>query len=97
MDICVLYGSSNKPLVSQLIGQLFTLQPKYADDISNAAALMVDNLQQLTASCVKLAQQVLQGQAKLVLELAGAWGAMSVDVVCGTQFHICMPWLTLIC
>eukprot|EP00877_Chromochloris_zofingiensis_P004569 jgi/Chrzof1/14112/Cz08g25160.t1 len=72
MDICVLYGSSNKPLVSQLIGQLFTLQPKYADDISNAAALMVDNLQQLTASCVKLAQQVLQGQAKLVLELAEA-------------------------
>ena len=33
MDLCVLYGADNGPLLSKMIGNIFTQQPKYQDDL----------------------------------------------------------------
>jgi activating signal cointegrator complex subunit 2 len=33
MDLCVLYGADNKQLMTKMINNIFTQQPKYADDL----------------------------------------------------------------
>ena len=34
MDLCVLYGAANGPLVSKMIANIFTEQPRYLDDLA---------------------------------------------------------------
>ena len=33
MDLCALYGPTNGPLLSKMIGNIFTQQPKYQNDL----------------------------------------------------------------
>ena len=33
MDLCTLYGATNGPLLSKMIGNIFTQQPKYQNDL----------------------------------------------------------------
>ena len=33
MDLCALYGATNGPLLSKMIGNIFTQQPKYQNDL----------------------------------------------------------------
>ncbi len=34
MDLCVLYGANNGPLLSKMISNIFTQQPKYHHDLA---------------------------------------------------------------
>ena len=36
MDLCVLYGGSNKPLLTKLVANVFKVQPQYKKDWSMA-------------------------------------------------------------
>ena len=33
LDLCVLYGGANKPLLRKMVGNMFERQPKYQDDL----------------------------------------------------------------
>ncbi len=76
MDICVLYGGSNHGLTNQLVTRLFTLQPKYAEDVASMVPALVGNISELQERCMDLAHKALQAKADasgaaLVQELAG--------------------------
>ncbi len=37
MDLCVLYGATNGPLLSKMVSNIFVQQPKYIDDLKDVA------------------------------------------------------------
>jgi len=42
-DLCVLYGAGNKQLVTKMVDNIFTQQPKYNDDLAQS----IDTLAQV--------------------------------------------------
>lgn len=38
MDLCVLYGFQNKAILTKMIKNIFTTQPKYAEDLNEACS-----------------------------------------------------------
>ena len=48
MDLCVLYGTGNGPLLSKMISNIFKCQPKYVDDLR---AVVPTVIQVLCAIC----------------------------------------------
>ncbi|GMH32611.1 hypothetical protein BSKO_00445 [Bryopsis sp. KO-2023] len=51
LDVCVLFGSENRELVSQFLGNVFAWQPKYLEDLAGVISTLVDNLRQIESSC----------------------------------------------
>lgn len=51
MDLCVLYGAGNGPLLSKMIGNIFTQQPKYEDDLRAAVPTMLQVFDNVLDTC----------------------------------------------
>ncbi len=66
MDLCVLYGSSNKPLLAKLVANVLKVQPQYKQDWSMAVlsfakvSLSLHTVMQLfpPCTCVQIFQKV---------------------------------------
>src|SRR5690349_15256014 len=46
-DICVLYGNANRELCSKMIENIFTIQPKYNEDLTVSAQQIVKLLDEV--------------------------------------------------
>merc|ERR1719370_2206846 len=51
MDIAVLYGGDNKPIVAKMMENVFKQQPKYMDDVRSSVATMINVLKTLREKC----------------------------------------------
>lgn len=50
-DLCVIYGVDNPRLVQAFLQDLFSLQPKYLDDIEEMVPTLIENLYLLEERC----------------------------------------------
>lgn len=51
LDICSIFGKSNGPLLSKMVGNIFTQQPKYTDDLKDTMPTMLQVFGNIAARC----------------------------------------------
>lgn len=51
MDLCVLYGSSNGPLLTKMLSNIFSQQPKYYDDLRATVPAIIGVLYGIAEKC----------------------------------------------
>lgn len=51
LDLCSLFGKSNGPLLSKMIGNVFAQQPKYTDDLCETVPTILQILGNIAAEC----------------------------------------------
>ncbi|ELT91381.1 hypothetical protein CAPTEDRAFT_220768 [Capitella teleta] len=51
MDLCVLYGQDNKPLLTKMLTNIFTQQPKYSDDLRESLPTILHVLNSVCQKC----------------------------------------------
>lgn len=64
LDLCVLYGHSNQPLLSKMVANIFKRQPQYEDDWEVMVRLMIETLTKMTVKILK-EDQGTQGAIRL--------------------------------
>ena len=48
MDICTLYGTSNQPLVTKMVSNIFDKQPRYMEDWKMTVKIILETLQEVS-------------------------------------------------
>ncbi|KAK3769238.1 hypothetical protein RRG08_005185 [Elysia crispata] len=51
LDICSLFGKANGPLLSKMVGNIFTQQPKYTDDLRDTMPTILQVFSNIAARC----------------------------------------------
>ncbi|KAH3826782.1 activating signal cointegrator 1 complex subunit 2-like isoform X1 [Dreissena polymorpha] len=51
LDLCVLYGQGNQPLLARMIENIFTQQPKYNDDLAGIVGTLSEVFDNIMAKC----------------------------------------------
>ncbi|XP_071945798.1 activating signal cointegrator 1 complex subunit 2-like isoform X2 [Antedon mediterranea] len=51
MDLCVLYGTGNKQLLSKMINNVFSQQPKYIDDLKDVIHTIFEVFENIGSKC----------------------------------------------
>ncbi|GFN93801.1 activating signal cointegrator 1 complex subunit 2 [Plakobranchus ocellatus] len=78
MDICSLFGKTNGPLLSKMLGNIFTQQPKYTDDLRETMPTILQVLSNIAARCGVLLETPGTAPQKLA-HLEGAMTLTSSD------------------
>ena len=55
------------------LSQVFLLQPRYHDDVSQVACDLASNLGQVRSSCSSMVDSVMRGRPDVATRLGGEW------------------------
>ncbi|KAK0044479.1 activating signal cointegrator 1 complex subunit 2 [Biomphalaria pfeifferi] len=75
LDICSLFGKGNGPLLTKMISNIFTQQPKYTDDLRETVPTMLHVLTTIATQCG--VQLEISGHSPQKLDKAAAGSNMS--------------------